>query len=257
MTVAPARNAEVLSAPARSLGRSLMVVQLLALIVAASALWAYFYAGAQNRVYGGRAEILYEAPEARTTGEAQRLIATQVELLRSPRVLDPVAEEFGLTTEELGEDLAVSEAGGADVIRLTVADPDPTRAVALAQAAASSYVREVQAAESPAGDRARTFLERRIAALTRELSALPADSPRTQLLLTQIGVLEDRLTEVGLEQITRSGATILTPATLLSEPIEPRPRRAAAAGALVGIFIASLVVLVLARLRPGRPPHDT
>ena len=110
MTVAPARNAEALSAPTRSLGRSLMVVQLLALIVAASALGAYFYADAQDRVYGGRAEILYEAPEA-TTGEAERLIATEVELVRSPRVLDPVAEEFGLTTEELDEDLAVSGAG--------------------------------------------------------------------------------------------------------------------------------------------------
>ena len=86
MTVAPARNAEALSAPARSLGRSLMVVQLLALIVAASALCAYFYADAQDRVYGGRAEILYEAPEATTTGEAERLIATEVELVRSPRV---------------------------------------------------------------------------------------------------------------------------------------------------------------------------
>jgi uncharacterized protein involved in exopolysaccharide biosynthesis len=70
-----------------------------------------------------------------------------------------------------------------------------------------------------------------------------------QSLLGRIGSLQDRLTELQVLQITDAGARILTPAYLVDEPLEPQPQRAAAAGGLAGLFLACLVLLVVARTR--------
>lgn len=251
--------------------RSILLAQLLVLIVAGAAVAANLYADGQREIYGGRAEILYEGQEIRTAVEGERQIATQLALLESASTLAPVARRFGITIEDLGEDLSVSSEAESNVLRATVANADPALAQQLTQAVAESYIDQVRAADAPEIEQAKGFLKSSIEQLSKELAELEEGYERAgsragagrnafdeqllaamQSLQGRIGSLQDRLTELQVLQITDAGARILTPAYLLDEPLEPRPQRAAAAGGLAGLFLACLVLLVVARTRGER-----
>jgi len=248
--------------------RSILLAELLVVIVAGAAVAANLYADRQREVYGGRAEILYEGQEIRTAAEGERQIATQLALLESASTLEPVARWFGVTIDDLGDDLSVASEADSNVLRATVANSDPALAVQMTQAVAESYIEQVRAADSPEIEQAKSFLESGIDRLSTELTGLEeryrragsqARAPRTasdeqlltamQSLLGRIDSLQDRLTELQVLQITDAGARILTPAYLLDEPLEPQPQRAAVAGGLAGLFLACLVLLVVARAR--------
>jgi uncharacterized protein involved in exopolysaccharide biosynthesis len=248
--------------------RSILLAELLVLIVAGAAVAANLYADRQQEVYGGRAEILYEGQEIQTAADGERQIATQLALLESASTLEPVARRFGITIDDLGDDLSVSSEADSNVIRATVANADPALAVQMTEALAESYTEQVRAAGAPEIEQAKSFLESSIARLSTEVTELEgqyrragsrAGATRTasdeqlltamQSLLRRIDSLQDRLTELRVMQITDAGARILTPAHLLDEPLEPQPQRAAAAGGLAGLFLACLVLLVVARGR--------
>ena len=159
--------------------------------------------------------------------------------------------------------------GDSNVIRVTVGDADPRVAVDVAQEIAETYVAQVVRAESPELEEAKSVIHGRIEELTAQLADLQtsleegkrdqaarestvADSQmlaQTESLLGRIGSLQDGLTELEVQQITASGARILTPAYLLDEPLEPQPLRAGAGGVIAGLFIACLTLLVVGRLR--------
>ena len=248
--------------------RSILLAQLLVLIVAGAAVGANLYSDRQREIYGGRSEILYEGQEIRTAVEGERQIATQLALLESASTLAPVAKRFGLTIDDLGDDLSVSSETDSNVLRATVASADPALAVQMTQAVAESYIDQVRAADAPEIEQAKGFLESSIEQLSKDLAELEERYRRAgsragvsrnasdeqlfaamQSLQGRIGSLQDRLTELQVLQITDAGARILTPAYLLDEPLEPRPQRAAAAGGLAGLFHACLVLLVVSRTR--------
>jgi uncharacterized protein involved in exopolysaccharide biosynthesis len=253
----------------RSVLTSILLVLLCVLTVAGAAIAAYLYADGREEVFGGRAEILYEGAEVSLTSEAERQIATQRALLMSASTLGPVAERFGLAPDDFDEHVLVESVDDSNVLRLTVDDADPERAVAVTQAVAESYIAQVHSAESPELEEAKELIESRIEELAGQLPDLQrrfdnakrkaaarqstlADSQllaEIQSLLGRIGSLQDRLTELELQQITDARARILTPAYLLDEPLEPQPVRAGAAGAIAGIFVACLALLLVGRFR--------
>lgn len=247
---------------------SILLAQLCVLIVAGAAIAAYLYSDRRQEVFGGRAEILYVGREITSATEAERQIATQRALLDSASTLAPVARRFGLTHDDLDQHVSVESVGASNVLSLTVGNSDPKLAVAVTEAVSESYIVQVRGAESPALQKAKGLIESRIDELAGQLSdiqkrfgnaerQLVATSTvedgrllaEMQSLLGRIGSLQDRLTELELEQITNAGARILTRAYLLDEPLEPQPLRAAAAGAIAGLFVACLVLLVAGRLR--------
>jgi uncharacterized protein involved in exopolysaccharide biosynthesis len=250
--------------------RSMLLVQLCVLIVVGAAIAAHLYSDRQQEIFGGRAEILYEGRETPSATEAVRQMATQRALLDSASTLGPIAGRFGLALDDLDEHVSVESVGDSNVLRLTVGHPDPALAVAVTQAVAESYIAQVRRGESPELEMAKSLIESRIEELAGQLSDLQrrfANSQRQvvaatqspvedgqllaemQSLLGRIGGLQDRLTELELQQITDSGARILTRAYLLDEPLEPQPLGAAAAGAIAGLFVACLALLVAGRLR--------
>jgi uncharacterized protein involved in exopolysaccharide biosynthesis len=249
--------------------RSILLVQVCVLIVVGAAIAAHLYADRRQEVFGGRAEILYVGREIPSATEAERQMATQRALLDSASTLAPVARRFGLALNDLDQHVSVESVGDSNVLRLTVGDPDPALAVGVTQAVAESYIAQVRRGESPALEKAKGLIESRIEELAGQLSDLQrrfgysqqqvAATQSTvedgqlladmQSLLGRIGSLQDRLTELEVQQITDSGARILTRAYLLDEPLEPQPLRAAAAGAIAGLFVACLALLVAGRLR--------
>ncbi|MGH3015693.1 MAG: hypothetical protein ACRDOP_17875 [Gaiellaceae bacterium] len=253
----------------RTLGaaRSILLVQLCVLIIVGAAIAAYLYSDRRQEVFGGRAEILYVGREMLSATEADRQIATQRALLDSASTLAPVARRFGLALDDLDQHVSVESVGNSNVLRLTVGNPEPELAVAVTQAVSESYIAQVRRGESPALQKAKRLIETRIEELAGQLSDIqkPFGSADRQLvststaqdgrllaemqsLLGRVGSLQDRLTELELQQITNSGARILTQAYPLDEPLEPQPLRAAAAGAIAGLFVACLALLVAGRL---------
>lgn len=248
---------------------SILLAQLCVLIVAGAAVAAYLYADGRREIFGGRAEILYEGQQVSLATEAEREVATQRALLESASTLGPVAERFGLVPDDLDEDVSVESVGNSNVLRVTVSNADPAVAVDVAQAVAETYIAQVVRAESPELEEAKSLIQSRIDELTAELGDLRESlgEGRQQLaatrstvkdgqvlaemesLLGRIGSLQDRLTELEIQQITAATARILTPAYLLDEPLEPQPIRAGAGGAIAGLFVACLALLVIGRLR--------
>ena len=104
---------------------------------------AYLFSSNQENVYGARAEILYQASEAERTLGTPRIMATQKIVLESRTVLQPAAADIGVQLDELQDATSVKIEGESDVMQMTVADPDPMLALALAKEIAGEYARTV------------------------------------------------------------------------------------------------------------------
>jgi capsular polysaccharide biosynthesis protein len=174
------------------------VLALLALVViAAFAGGAIGFSLRQPTVYGAEAEfLLTPRPELSDTA-VDRAMVTQVMIVESPTVLQPVATRTGESLTRLGDKVEVEIVGRSNILRITVADRDQARALTQVQLVAAGYA-------AAAGD--------------------PATAPIR--------------------------ATVLTPARALDQPLQPQPMRALAAGTLLGVLAAGL--LVLAVWRPWR-----
>lgn len=237
-------------------------------------LTAYLASATQPTVYGAQADVLFEV-----TGSAQefeRQLATQEVLLGSRGVLAPVADRFDVPLRELTGSQGVEQIAGSQVLRTEVRNQDPDLAVRLAQAIADSYVASVTSVVTDiSADEERRILNEitdlavtagtgrarldviaseRAAAVT-EGGTLTAAQEERELQLQdtalsqRIGALQSRLTEIFTEREKATQARVLTPAYLLDDPVGPRPLRAAAAGAMVGLVLASGLLLLVLRHR--------
>ncbi|HVM27385.1 MAG TPA: hypothetical protein VM433_06900 [Mycobacteriales bacterium] len=239
-------------------------------MIVLSTLAAYFAASLQPTTYGAQVEVLYELSGGGQ--EADRELATQEVLLSSRVILAPVAEELGVPLRELAGSQDVGQVADSQVLRTVIGNEDPQLAVRLAQAVAERYVQAAGTRPVPDGMQDPASLQARIADLNAEAAAVraelgqlaadrvrtgqPAGAPLTpaeralqaqdESLAGQIRAAQD---ELRLVQQSTARARILTPAYLLDEPLGPRPVRAGAAGAMVGIVLAGALVLLVARQR--------
>lgn len=254
-------SARVAPPPLRTLVRwALVGTLILGLAVGAG----YGLSVAQDPVYGAETDVLYRVPES-SGARAERDLATQQVIAQGRSVLQPVAGDAGMPVEELQEIVSVEIVGQSDVLRITMAHPDPDRAVDLAQAVADRYVRTVT--EGPVTEpEAATLVEATIDELAAELAAVeeelaavesePADPAAVadgERLRAEAEDLQGRID--GLERLL-SGSTIapggaevrvLTPAYLLEEPLAPQPLRAGVAGGIGGLLVVGALGAVLAR----------
>lgn len=90
-------------------------------------------------VYGAQAELLLKPRPDLSDGAAERVMLSEEVILKSPAVLGPVATQSGVSLESLQSAVTTSMAGRSNVLRLTVADRDPTRALSLLRAIQREY----------------------------------------------------------------------------------------------------------------------
>jgi capsular polysaccharide biosynthesis protein len=230
-------------------------------IVLAASLAGYLFGSLGRTVRAARAEVLYQLDAERPTGflRQDRQLTTQLVTIRSPGVLAPVAERYGLTVDELSDKLDVSVAEDSEVIRIEVQDASAARARELADAITGEYF----ARALPGGAaEARQYLEGQLSQLAQQQEQLsarlvevrsPAEqaavTAELQSVLTQRVQLQSRLEEVTVEELRGPEVGEITDAYALSEPVSPRPWRAALAGALAGLVVAAIAVAVLVRRR--------
>jgi uncharacterized protein involved in exopolysaccharide biosynthesis len=203
-----------------------------------------------EKVYGARVDILYVAARDTPDDARERILSTQRELLLSRGVLASVAREVGVPLETLRGKVEV-DGGLDDLLRITVGDPDPRRALRYVQVLTDRYL-EVSGGLGEEQNTARELLEREIRSLTRRERG--AEEGEAAQLRDRIGRLRDRVLELEVESLGVERAEVLSRPYVLSDPLSPKPLQAATIGLLAGLALATATVVILARLGAGRRP---
>ncbi len=162
------------------------------------------YSMLQPRVYGAQVDFLVTPRPDISDAAVDRAMMTQVMIVTSDPVLQPVAGRFDMSTRALRDNVTAEMVGRSNILRVTVGDQDRTRAVELARLITTEYLNGTTAVPGvPRG---------------------PEEQPPTR-------------------------STVLSTASSLPSPLQPRPTRALAAGVLIGLLAAAVAVVVLMRPR--------
>ncbi|GAA0808010.1 hypothetical protein Sya03_43490 [Spirilliplanes yamanashiensis] len=191
----------------------------------------------QPRVYGAQADFLITPRADISDAAVDRAMVTQVMIVTSDPVLQPVADRSGLPLSRVRRNVDAEIVGRSNLLRLTVSDPDQARAVELARLVTEQYLlRSAPPAVGPA-----------IATAVATTPATPAPSAGATDAPAETPAETPAEAPVADPPPTRS--TVLSPAALLEDPLQPQPRRALAGGLLLGLLAAAVTVAVLERPR--------
>ena len=154
------------------------------------------------------------------SGEQNSFVPTQIELIMSRVVLQPVVERLGLTTDReftkgfsgppaalmevvtkaLHDSLLVQQGMGSQLLYVSASARQPTRAADIANAVADEYLKqERQRTNEPAGARAERY--------SQQLAELRAKAAAAQDLVTAFRQ-EHGMTEVESDKVDVEGATL-------------------------------------------------
>ncbi len=193
--------------------------------------------------YAARAELIFLIGTEQPTGflREDRNLTTQVLLLRSRAVVEPVAARNGLTVAQLEDKLVVGIAEGSEIINVEVQDSSRDVGTVLLRGIIDSYV-------SVSGDVA--------PAATRQYVQGQLNDVRTRLAAPGLGTgeraaLTERETgllgQIDSLNLAGSQVKIVVPPYSVADAVSPQPLLAASTGALVGLVVAGGVVLWQAR----------
>jgi uncharacterized protein involved in exopolysaccharide biosynthesis len=215
-----------------------------ALVIVVLGAAAGFAASLQFPVqYAARAELVYLIGQEEPTGflREDRNLTTQVLLLGSRSVLEPVATTEGLTVKDLENKFHAELVEGSEVINVEVHDESREAGQAILTRIIDRY-RTVSNDVAPAETRA--YLQTQLDDVRRRL----ADAGLGE---SERGALTERETTLlaQVDSLNLAGAQVKVVVAPYSapEPVSPQPLLGAAAGALVGVLVAGTVVLVQAR----------
>lgn len=251
----PDRRRPVPGAPA---GRRQLPVQqwvrlgwLALVLVVLGAATGLLAAGLMPEKYTARADVLYAVTREQPTGflREDRNISTQLVLLQSRAVLGPVADEWGVSVEQLRAAVSASVVEESEIISVELTDGDPDRAE---EVLASVLDRYLDTSPNEARSDVGTYVRQQLADIALRLLALPVDAPDRASLVAREQALRTQLDDLQLTDLAGPAAEVLTPPFADRDPVSPRPALTAAAGATAGLVVAALLVAVLAR-RMTRP----
>ena len=261
----------------RGRGRRALLAAVIVLLIVGPAAVAGWISARSEPTYAARAEVLFEDPAITDAQTMERAMTTQQLLLQSRQLVDAAATAVRRDRQELSEDLTVEVVEQSDLLRVTVEDTDDERALAATTALVQAYV-DAAAALATANSTAaqeRGILQPQVDGLATRLneiqarlaqlvriaipSAAQAQEARTlegeaQIIRQRLVDLQAQLLDVDLRAVQEATppARVATPPYVLDDPVGPQPLRAAAAGLLLGVLLATgLVLLVRWRRRLG------
>jgi capsular polysaccharide biosynthesis protein len=236
---------------------------LVATVVLVGALAAYVWSSTQPARYEGTVRVFLEIPSEES--DPGRIIRSQAEFLRSPVVLDRTVDliDDRLTRKELEKRLTVEPSRDANVITVRALDATPEQAASLVDTVLRAFRQETarQAAlfaqrEATATQRRQQQIEEQVAALERRLQ----DDPSNEVLLANRDAKLAEIKELakGIEAVqgdaaraARQAEAFQETAAIPDEPAQPKPVRAAAIGALLGLIAAAALAWWLNGRRPA------
>jgi len=190
--------------------------------------------------------VLGEAADPLGSGDvqsAERRLATIQTLLTTRETLRAAAARLrGETARTLEDKVQATVSATADIIDVTATDETPRGAAAIANGVASTYLAKQRRLLREQLARARASIVSDLNAL-RNRRGLQAETERASI--------RDRLRELNLSEASSGSelerAEVAVPPR---EPYSPRPVRNALFGLFASLFIAALVVVARAQLKP-------
>ena len=182
--------------------------------------------------YAAHAEILYSLTREQPTGflREDRNITTQTVLIESRSVLDPVAEEWGISSQELADRVEAEVLSGSEVITIRLTDTDGDRAEEMLRWLVDSYL---GVSNNDPRAELRDYLNVQLTEVLTRIS--------------EVRAVAELLADPQARGIVGPGASVLVPPYLETEPVSPKPLITTAAGAVTALVIAVPAVAVLAR----------
>ena len=200
---------------------------------------------AQTPIYAASSEVLvqprssgslFDVETGTLSSSSARTIETEIQVVEGETVRARVQEDLGL--EELPPPADASAVGDTDVIEVSVRNEVAATARALADAYALAYIevrREQSVNELLA---ASGEVQEKVTELQAQIDALPDDDPRASALVAQQANFEQMLDQLQVDAALRTGgASIIAPAELPTDPVEPEPERAAMLAGVVGLLV--------------------
>lgn len=220
-------------------GKRLGLMAVLLVLIGAGV--SFMGAALMESQYAARSQLIYDIREAEPTGflREDRNLTTQLILLESRTVLEPVATTNGLTVEELDAKLTASVIEGSEIIDVELLAPSRGTGLLLANAVNERYLAVVN---DDGPDSTRAYLEGQLVAVQGQLDTATPEEASS---------LADRRSDLAgqLDALNLAGpqATVLVPAYSAEEAVSPQPLVAAAAGGLAGVLIAAVVAGLVVR----------
>jgi uncharacterized protein involved in exopolysaccharide biosynthesis len=212
-------------------------------------------AGLTPTVYAAHADVLYLLSREQPTGflREDRNLSTQLVLLKSRTVLQPVADDWHRPIDDVTRATDAVVLQESEDIRVQFVDTDPDRARRMLEAIVARYL-----AVSNNDERAdlRNYLDGELRDILTQESQVRGEG---QARAAQMGPLVDReqwlrrqLDELKLNDLAGPAARVLVAPYVESDPVSPRPLVATGAGALAGLLVALLAVAAVSRRRVAR-----
>ena len=231
------------------------IVAALAIVLLTGAL-GYVIGSQAPPTYGAEAEVLYRLDSSLSEGQIDHQMNTQVALAQSQAVLRPVATAENLTITELRDHVSVAATGESGILLFTAKDKEQADAMRIVGEHADAYLVAANNTESSSSV---DYLQARIADAEDERDTIAAllDAGgstavsereleiQLESVLSQLSDLQRQLTEAELGLIEGEAAVILSVPALLDDPVGSPELVAGGLGALAGIAIAALFLLLL------------
>jgi capsular exopolysaccharide synthesis family protein len=220
---------------------------LILLIVVPLTVGVYLFSASRPERYRATTKLVYEGgadPLGTSDVESTaRRLATIQTLLTTRETLGGAAARLeGETADTLEDKVQATVSQTADIIDVTATDDTPRGAAAIANGVANTYLAKQRRLSRQRVDRLR-------ASLTSDLRAL--SNRRGPQAEEERASIRDRLRDLELTLAGRGAelqrAEIASPPR---EPYAPRPLRNAIFGLFASLFIAALVVVARAQIRP-------
>ena len=200
---------------------------------------AFAYSLQQNKVYRASADVLLSRqdlasvlsgiPTSSTVVDPDRYARTQAELARTPTVAGRALSIAGvqdMTAAELLASSGVAPRENTDLLSFFVDDQDGTRAANLTTAYADAFTKYKLETDTASLRSAQRELQSRLREL-RRLGGTDSDAYR---------VLLQKSDDLRTLELLQTPATVVRPADSAFQ-IEPRPKRNAALGLMLGLLI--------------------
>ncbi len=220
---------------------------LIACIVVALTAGVYFFSASLPDRYRATSKlVLEEGADPLDTGDVastERRLATIQTLLTTRETLRGAARRLrGETAVSLKDKVHASVTPGADIVNVSATGDTPRAAAAIANGVTSTYLARQRVTDRQRIQRARASLERDLNAL-RGRRGIPAEEERASI--------RERLTDLNLNAVNSGSELRLAEAARPpADPYSPQPVRNAIFALFASVFIAGLVVVSRAQLKP-------
>jgi capsular polysaccharide biosynthesis protein len=227
-------------------------------------LGASIFSAIQPTRYEGVVRIFVASGEG--AGDPERTVISHAQFIESPSVSDRVIALTGnqLSRKELEKRLTVEPSANADFITIRALDPTPRNAAALADAVDLAYRQILSEQRQAASDQAIAVLEGVQESLASEIARIQAqrrtgDSPallaEEQAKRRQMEATANKIEEVAADTAGPPPA-LQDKAAVPDEPVQPKPLRSGAIGAVVGLVIGVALAWWLAARQRVKPGED-